>query len=287
MRSVTCAVSPGPRSSRGTCDSPVETLAISTASTRGGMRSRPLRGGGRFSSRVAGRPLDPEDAARWPPPPCRRIPMGGLFAAGDATPGGFRTLAQVAMPAPTSTRAGLRNREPAPPAAEERPRMTPGERSGTGPVAAVIRRFHRSPRARNLERILLRRASERSKTSARGVSSSPRPRAPHEPGCGRTDAVTSRAAAGCARDSGSAHDRSPLSVIFDLGQSADAMMLVPELGSGACCRPRLRARSAQRLLGFPTATTASSCCRSATRRPGASRVRSKPAVATARRPGPP
>jgi hypothetical protein len=68
--------------------------------------------------------LDPEGAARLAATTqAERIPDGeARFAAVDATPGGFRTLAQVALPGatrvPAPDVAGIR--EPGvPPAAEE------------------------------------------------------------------------------------------------------------------------------------------------------------------------
>jgi alpha-beta hydrolase superfamily lysophospholipase len=82
----------------------------------------------RFLTTALGGPLDPDEAARIAAAtPAERVPDGETrFAAVDATPGGFRTLARVAFPG--ATRAPTRVPAPAvaptddpgvPPAADE------------------------------------------------------------------------------------------------------------------------------------------------------------------------
>jgi uncharacterized protein len=113
------------RSSRGTGDAPVETLAIVDGQHSWLYEEPAYRAAvARFLTTALGGPLDPEGAARLAATTqAERIPDGeARFAAVDATPGGFRTLAQVALPGatrvPAPDVAGIR--EPGvPPAAEE------------------------------------------------------------------------------------------------------------------------------------------------------------------------
>ncbi len=113
------------RSSRGTGDAPVETLAI-VGGQHSWLYEEPAYRAAvaRFLTTALGGPLDPDEAARLAAATqAERIPDAeARFAAVDATPGGFRTLAQVAMPGATRVPAPdvAGNREPGvPPAAEE------------------------------------------------------------------------------------------------------------------------------------------------------------------------
>ena len=112
-------------SSRGTGDAPVETLAI-VGGQHSWLYEEPAYRAAvaRFLTTALGGPLDPDEAARLAAATqAERIPDAeARFAAVDATPGGFRTLAQVAMPGATRVPAPdvAGNREPGvPPAAEE------------------------------------------------------------------------------------------------------------------------------------------------------------------------
>ena len=113
------------RSSRGAGDAPVETLAI-VGGQHSWLYEEPAYRAAvaRFLTTALGGPLEPDEAARLAAATqAERIPDGeARFAAVDATPGGFRTLAQVAMPGATRVPAPdvAGNREPGvPPAAEE------------------------------------------------------------------------------------------------------------------------------------------------------------------------
>ncbi|MDF2734503.1 MAG: dipeptidyl aminopeptidase [Chloroflexota bacterium] len=113
------------RSSRDTGDAPVETLAIAGGQHSWLYEEPAYRAAvARFLTRALGGPLDPEEAARLAAAAqAERIPDGETrFDAVAATPGGFRTLAQVAMPGATRVPAPnvVNDREPGvPPAAEE------------------------------------------------------------------------------------------------------------------------------------------------------------------------
>ena len=113
------------RSSRGAGDAPVETLAIVDGQHSWLYEEPAYRAAvARFLTTALGGPLDPDEAARLAAATqAERIPDGeARFAAVDATPGGFRTLAQVALPGATRVPAPdvAGNREPGvPPAAEE------------------------------------------------------------------------------------------------------------------------------------------------------------------------
>ena len=92
------------RSSRGKGDAPVETLAMADGQHSWLYEEPAYRAAvARFLTRALGGPLEPDEAARLAADThAERIPDGETrFAAVAATPGGFRTLAQVAMPGAT------------------------------------------------------------------------------------------------------------------------------------------------------------------------------------------
>ncbi len=113
------------RASRGAGAAPVETLAIAGGQHSWLYEDPAYRAAvARFLTTALGGPLDPDEAARLAAAtPAERIPDAeARFAAVAATPGGFRTLAQVAMPGATRVPAAdvAAPREPGvPPAADE------------------------------------------------------------------------------------------------------------------------------------------------------------------------
>ena len=113
------------RSSRGAGDAAVETLAMAGGQHSWLYEEPAYRAAvARFLTTALGGPLEPDEAARLAAAtPAERIPDGETrFAAVEATPGGFRTLAQVALPGATRQPAVevAATRDPGvPPAADE------------------------------------------------------------------------------------------------------------------------------------------------------------------------
>ena len=113
------------RASRAPGDAVVETLAVEGGQHSWLYEEPAYRAAvARFLTTALGGPLDPDAAARIAAAtPAERIPDGETrFAAVTATPGGFRTLAQVALPGatrqPAVEAAGARD-PGVPPAADE------------------------------------------------------------------------------------------------------------------------------------------------------------------------